>query len=136
MRGELVLSTSTLLGFLMTLARVAGVFVFVPIPGLGSRSNQARIVLSLCMAIALFPSWPRPSAELTGGELAGWLISEAALGIGIGLTVGFVLEGFYVGAQIMGLQAGYAYASTIDPNSQADSSVLVIFCELSVGLLF
>ena len=136
MRGELVLSTSTLLGFLMTLARVAGLFVFVPIPGMGSRSTQARIVLSLCMAMALFPNWPHPPADLPGGEIAGWLIAETALGIGIGLTVSFVLEGFYVAAQIMGLQAGYAYASTIDPNSQADSSVLVIFAEMAVGLLF
>ncbi|HLK49899.1 MAG TPA: flagellar biosynthetic protein FliR [Bryobacteraceae bacterium] len=136
MRGELVLSTSTLLGFLMTLARVGGLFVFVPIPGMGLRANQARIVLTLCIAIALFPNWPHPSAALSGAEMAGWLIDEAALGIGIGLTVGFVLEGFYVAAQIMGLQAGYAYASTIDPNSQADSSVLVIFAEMAVGLLF
>jgi flagellar biosynthetic protein FliR len=136
MRGELVLSTSTLLGFLMTLARVAGVFVFVPLPGIGSRSNQARVILSLSIAMALFPYWPQPMADLSGGQFAGWLITEAALGIGIGLTVGFVLEGFYVAAQIMGLQAGYAYASTIDPNSQADSSVLVIFAELAVGLLF
>jgi flagellar biosynthesis protein FliR len=136
MRGELVLSTSTLLGFLMTLARVAGVFVFVPLPGIGSRSNQARVILSLSIAMALFPYWPQPTVDLSGGQFAGWLITEAALGIGIGLTVGFVLEGFYVAAQIMGLQAGYAYASTIDPNSQADSSVLVIFAELAVGLLF
>ncbi len=136
MRGELVLSTSTLLGFLMTLARVAGVFVFVPIPGMSARSSQARVVLSVSIAMALFPYWPQPAADLSGGQLAGWLISEAALGIGIGLTVGFVLEGFYVAAQIMGLQAGYAYASTIDPNSQADSSVLVIFAELAVGMFF
>ena len=136
MRGDLLLSTSTLLGFLMTLARVAGVFVFVPIPGMGSRSNQARIVLSLSIAMVLFPIWPKPAADVSGGQLAGWLITEAALGIGIGLTVGFVLEGFYVAAQIMGLQAGYAYASTIDPNSQADSSVLVIFAEMTAGLLF
>src|SRR5579883_3320504 len=129
MRGELVLSTSTILGFLMTLARVAGIFVFVPIPGVSSRSNPARIVLSLSIAMALFPYWPKPAAEISGGALAGWLISEAALGIGIGLCVSFVLEGFYMAAQIMGLQAGYAYASTIDPNSAADSSVLVVFAE-------
>ena len=136
MRGELVLSTTTLIGFLLTLARVAGVFVFVPIPGMAARSNQARIVLSLSIAMVMFPSWPRPETDLAGGQLAGWLISEAALGIGIGLCVAFVLEGFYVAAQVMGLQAGYAYASSIDPNSQADSSVLVIFVEMAVGLLF
>ena len=136
MRGELVLSTATLIGFLLTLARVAGIFVFVPIPGMGQRANQARIVLSLSMAIVMFPEWPRPQADLSGGLLAGWLIAEAALGIGIGLCVAFVMEGFYVAAQVMGLQAGYAYASSIDPNSQADSSVLVIFVEMAAGLLF
>lgn len=136
MRGELVLSTATLLGFLLTLARVAGIFVFVPIPGMGSRSNQARVALSLSIAIALFPFWPTMEGEITGLLLAGWLISEAALGIGIGLAVAFILEGFYLAAQIMGLQAGYAYASTIDPASQADSSVLVIFAEMAAGLLF
>ena len=136
MRGELVLSTATLIGFLLTLARVAGVFVFVPIPGMGARSNQARIVLSLSIAIVLFPNWPKPEADLSGGLLAGWLVSEAVLGIGIGLCVAFILEGFYVAAQVMGLQAGYAYASSIDPNSQADSSVLVIFVEMAAGLLF
>jgi len=136
MRGELVLSTATLIGFLLTLARVAGIFVFVPIPGMGTRSTQARVVLSLCIAMVMFPSWPRPEADLSGGLLAGWLIAEAALGIGIGLCVAFILEGFYVAAQVMGLQAGYAYASSIDPNSQADSSVLVIFVEMAAGLLF
>src|SRR5581483_3519962 len=136
MRGDLVLSTATLLGFLLTLARVAGVFVFVPIPGLSARSSQARIVLSVSIAVVLFPYWPKLDADLSGWLLAGWLVSEAALGIGIGLSVAFLLEGFYVAAQIMGLQAGYAYASTIDPNSQADSSVLVIFAEMAAGLLF
>lgn len=136
MRGELVLSTATLIGFLLTLARVAGVFVFVPIPGMNSRANPARIFLSLTIAIALFPYWPKLDAELSGWLLAGWLISEAALGIGIGLSVAFLLEAFYVAAQVMGLQAGYAYASTVDPNSQADSGVLVIFMEMATGLLF
>jgi flagellar biosynthetic protein FliR len=136
MRGEVVLSTGTLLGFLLTLARVAGIFVFVPIPGMNSRSNPARIVLSLCVAMVMFPYWPKPETDLSGGVLAGWLIAEAALGIGIGLCVAFILEGFYVAAQIMGLQAGYAYASSIDPSTQADSGVLVIFAEMSAGLLF
>src|SRR5579884_4229971 len=101
MRGELVLSTATLIGFLLTLARVAGVFVFVPIPGMNSRANPARIFLSLTIAIALFPYWPKLDVELSGWLLAGRLISEAALGIGIGLSVAFVLEAFYVAAQVM-----------------------------------
>lgn len=136
MDADVTFTTATLLGFLLTLARVSGVFIFVPIPGIGSRSNAARVVLAMAITVALFPYWPHPEGAVTGGQLTGWLIAEAALGIGMGLAVSFVIEGFNVAAQIMGLQAGYAYSSTIDPNSQADSSVLVIFAELAAGLLF
>ena len=38
--------------------------------------------------------------------------------------------------QIIGLQAGYAYASTVDPTTQADSGILVVFSQLTGGLLF
>jgi flagellar biosynthesis protein FliR len=136
MHGELVLPTATLLGFLATLARVAGVFVFVPLPALHSGFDLARIMLSLSITVALFPYWPHVSADVTVGVLAVWMISEAALGIGIGLAVAFITEGFNVAAQIMGLQAGYGYASTIDPTTAADSTVLVIFSQLSGSLLF
>ncbi|HUI79928.1 MAG TPA: flagellar biosynthetic protein FliR [Bryobacteraceae bacterium] len=136
MGGELVLSTATLLGFLLTLARVAGVFVFVPLPGLTSGFAIARTLLALSMTMALYPYWPHVPGELSAGLLFVWMISEAALGIGIGLTVAFVTEAINVAAQVMGLQAGYAYASTVDPNTQADSTVLVLMGQLATGLLF
>jgi len=136
MGGDLTLSTATLLGFVVTLARVSGVFVFVPLPGMTSGFAIARTLLALSMTIALFPYWPHVSGELSAGLLTVWMISEAALGIGIGLTVAFVTEGFNVAAQVMGLQAGYAYASTVDPNTQADSTVLVLLAQLAAGLLF
>ena len=136
MHGELTLSTATLLGFLLTLARVAGIFVFVPLPGLKAGFEMARVVLSVTVTLALFPYWPHPTVTDPIGLLPIWMISEAALGIGIGLAVAFVMESFGVAAQVMGLQAGYAYASTIDPNTSADSSVLVIFSQLAAGLIF
>ena len=37
---------------------------------------------------------------------------------------------------MLGLQAGYAYASTIDPNTEADSGILLVFAQLMAGLLF
>jgi flagellar biosynthesis protein FliR len=136
MGGELILSVSTLLGFLLTLARVAGVFVFVPMPGLSNTLNPARVMITFAITIALFPQWPRITQSPSAGNLVMWLLVESSLGIGIGLAVSFVTEAFAVGAQIMGLQAGYAFATTFDPNSQADSSVLVIFTQLTAGMLF
>ncbi len=136
MHGELQLSTATLLGFLVTLARIGGVFVFLPLPGMKSGTEVARVVLSVCVTMALFPQWPQVSAEGSIGLLVVWMISEAALGIGIGLAVAFVTEALLVAAQTLGLQAGYAFASMVDPNTQADSGILVIFAQLAAGLLF
>jgi flagellar biosynthetic protein FliR len=136
MGGNLLISTATLLGFLLTLARVAGVFVFVPMPGIGGVVNPARVILAFGITIALFPLWPHITAYPTVGTLVMWLMVEAALGIGIGLAVAFVTEAFLLGAQAMSLQSGYGFASTFDPNTQADSGVVVVFMQIVSGLLF
>lgn len=136
MRGELVLSISTLLGFLLTLIRVGGVFIFVPLPGINSVISPARVILILSITISLYSEWPRIAATPSAGLFLLWMMVEAGLGLGIGLTVAFVSESLGVGAQMMGLPAGFGFASTIDPNTQADSTVLVIFSQLAAGLLF
>src|SRR5580658_9690922 len=136
MRGELVLSISTLLGFLLTLVRVSGVFIFVPLPGINSVLSPARVMLSMGITLALFPEWPRIAAAPSAGLFFWWIMAEAALGLGIGLTVAFVSESLGIGAQLMGVPAGFGFAATIDPNTQADSTVLVIFSQLAAGLLF
>jgi flagellar biosynthesis protein FliR len=136
MAGDGALSISTLLGFLLTLVRVSGVFVFVPVPGLKSAVDPARLLLILGVAIALFPVWPHPSDRVSAGVLASWIASESALGLGIGLAVAFAIEAFLVGAQVISLQAGYSFASTIDPTTQADSGVLIVFAQIAAALLF
>jgi flagellar biosynthesis protein FliR len=65
-----------------------------------------------------------------------WLFSEAAMGIAIGLLVSFVAEALTVGAQMLSLQAGYGYASVVDPNTQADSGILAMMAQITAGLLF
>lgn len=136
MRGELVLSISTLLGFLLTLIRVGGVFIFVPIPGINDLLSPARVILSLGITIALFPEWPQVAAVPSAGLFVMWVLIEAGLGLGIGLTIAFVTESLRVGAQMLGLPAGFGFAATIDPSTQADSTVLIVFTQLAAGLLF
>jgi flagellar biosynthesis protein FliR len=136
MDSRLVFPIPVLLGFLLTLVRVAGAFTFVPLPGIRAGFESARVVLSVTVAIALFSSWPQVRADVSPVIFLIWVVSEAVLGIGIGLAASFISESLAVGAQVMGLQAGYAYASTIDPSSQSDSTVLVVLAQLVAGLLF
>jgi len=109
MAGSDFWSISTLLGFLLTLMRIGGVFVFVPVPGFKSAVDPARIILIGGMTIALAPVWPHPPADTSAGLFVLWMMSEAALGIGIGLAVAFALEAFTMGAQMIGLQAGFSF---------------------------
>ncbi|HEY3839548.1 MAG TPA: flagellar biosynthetic protein FliR [Bryobacteraceae bacterium] len=126
-----------LLGFLLVLARVAGVFVFVPLPGVTASPVAARIVLSFAITLCLLPLWP-PIGGLdhSFARLAGFIVSDAGVGMVLGLTVAFATEAMKIAAQAAGLQAGFGYASTIDPNTSADSSLLPAISELFAGLLF
>jgi flagellar biosynthetic protein FliR len=137
MRADVAIPYSALFGFALVLTRMAGVFTFVPLPGAQAGPSLPRIILAVSTALALSSRWPPvDSSALTPALLASLILAEAAIGILIGLAVGVVSDTFAMAAQIMSLQSGYSYASTIDPTSQADSQVLVIAAQLLAGLLF
>jgi flagellar biosynthetic protein FliR len=133
---ELTLAPGTLFSFLLVLARVGGALSFVPLPGFKTSPQIVRAVLGVAFTLALASRWPNVAVASGPAALAGQLICEAAVGIAVGIAVAVVLETLAMAAQILGLQAGYAYASTIDPNSEADSGVLLVLAQLIAGMLF
>ncbi|MBM3783157.1 MAG: flagellar biosynthetic protein FliR [Acidobacteria bacterium] len=123
------------LSFALILCRTASLFVFLPIPGIRSALELPRLLLAVLFAVLLTP-FSKPAAIPT---IPGMLIaagSEALLGLALGLCVGLILEGLQLGGQIIGLQAGFSYASTIDPASEADSAILQVLFTLAGSLLF
>ena len=137
MSDNVTLSAGALYGFLLVLARVGGSLIFVPLPGVKSAPEAARIALALGFTLALYGQWPVVRTDaVTVAALAGWALAEAAVGLAIGVSVTIALEAFTLAAQVLGLQAGYAYASTIDPNTEADSGILLVFAQLMSGMLF
>jgi flagellar biosynthetic protein FliR len=133
----LEISLGTLYAFLLVLARVSGFIVFLPIPGFRNTLDAVRVVLAVAITLALSPVWPAlPNATPSLAQLTGWAFSEAGFGLAAGLAVAFLTETFQIAAQVAGFQAGYGFASTIDPNSEADSSVMQVLASLFTGLLF
>ncbi len=130
------LSLGTLYGFVLVLARISGALVFVPMPGMKSVADPARAAFALGFSVALMPLWPIIPPPYGAARLAGWAVAEAAVGMSIGVAVAIVMEAFTLGAQVLALQAGYAFATTIDPNTEADSGVLLVFAQLVSGMLF
>jgi flagellar biosynthetic protein FliR len=137
MPGSLTINLSTLYSFLLVLARVAGTFVFVPIPGIKDAPQAARIVGAVALTLGLYSKWPAvDAAGMSTGRVVGFAISEAAFGITVGVAVAFLTEALTFAAQVVSTQAGFSYASTVDPTTQADSSVMAVFAQLGAGLLF
>jgi flagellar biosynthetic protein FliR len=136
MRSEFAVNFSLLHSFLLVLARVAGAFIFVPLPGVKNAPEMSRAVLILAIAMALYPVWPHVSGEPVLSTWLGSVVVEATFGLCIGLLVGFIAEVLVVFGQIAGLQAGYSFASTVDPSTQADSTILTVLAESMGSLLF
>jgi len=138
MHAELTFPLATLQAFLLALARVSGAIVFVPIPGFSAGPDTSRIVLALALTWALFPAWPvlPVTATLAVGPMVTSIAMETFLGVSVGLVVAFLLEGVQLAAQTLGLQAGYSYASTVDPTTQADTTTLQLMAQLLAGTLF
>jgi flagellar biosynthetic protein FliR len=137
MQSSAAIAPAILFGFLLTLARVSGVVAFLPLPGIRNSPDMTRVSLALSMTICLAPVWPAPPAANPGMiTITMWMISEATFGILLGLLVSTIVEAFQLAAQVLGFQAGFSYASAIDPGSQADSTVLQIFAQLLAASLF
>jgi len=137
MHADAAIHASQLYGFLLVLARMAGVFIFLPLPGFKAGPDAAKIGLALALTFALFSRWPvsqpAPSSMV---QLTGWMLAEAGIGLATGLAVSFVIEWLVMAAQAISTQAGFAYASTVDPNTEADSGVLLVFAQLAASMLF
>jgi len=137
MHAEPLFSYATLFGFLFTLARVSCMFALLPLAAFKSAPESAKIVLSLALTLILFPEWKTPvSVDASVGRLVVGIAGEAAMGVTIGLALAIVMEVFQVAAQVVSLQAGFGFASTIDPTTNADSTVLLTLAQITAGLLF
>jgi flagellar biosynthetic protein FliR len=139
MRADAFLGAGILPGFLWTLARVAGVFAFLPLAAFRATPEPVKVVLSLAFTAMLWPLWRAQAAALPAFSMpviVAGMVGEAALGLGIGIAVAIALELFSAAAQMVSLQAGFGFASTIDPTSGADSTALITGAQVTAGLLF
>jgi flagellar biosynthetic protein FliR len=137
MPAELTLEMGTALGGLLVLIRLSGMFVFVPIPGLRLVPAPIRVCCAVLLTLALFSTHPAalPAAPSAGAFLL-IMIGEFSLGLMAGIIAGFLGDLLVLTVQTFALQAGYSYASSIDPNSEADSNVLQSLAQLVSTLLF
>lgn len=122
--------------------RVAGFVFLAPIPYLRAAPVQMKIGLSVLLAFLLLPGHRAHSMipeTATLDRVAMAMAGECLLGLAVSLTaallLGVVLEVFVLASRLVGLNAGFGYVSTVDPNTQADSGILDVMGGLLAALV-
>lgn len=124
-----------LLPFGLLLCRTSVLIALMPLPGVRNALEVHRLLLAVLLAALLTPFAPAiPVPSLA--KLLVFATAEATLGAALGLSIALIQEGIQLGAQFIGMQAGFAYASTIDPTSEADSAILQVLLTLASSLAF
>jgi len=137
MQNDSLLGYDVIFGFLFTLARVSSVIAFLPLGAFRGAPEAPKILLSVGLTLILWPQRRTGTFDhVSIARLTAGISGEVAIGLAIGLCVAIVLEVFQVAAQSVSLQAGFAFASTFDPNSGADSTVLLTLANLTASLIF
>jgi flagellar biosynthetic protein FliR len=128
---------------LLVAMRVAGLMTFAPFFGNSALPNTVKATLTIALTALLLPLYavsPAPETA-SAASWAAMALSEAAVGLMMGLAVQFVFDGMELAGQIIGFQFGFSLVNVIDPNSNVEITVLstyhvfvtlVIFMELGV----
>jgi len=116
--------------------RLSAMLVFLPLPGYKSLPAAARVFFALSLGVVLAVSAPPSVYEARlGSDVAARLLADVLTGVSIGLVSTLVVEAFTFSGQVISVQAGFSYASTIDPFSDSDSGILPSVFSLAANLL-
>ncbi len=119
---------SQLAPFLLTVFRLAGLFIFAPVLASTMVPARFRVLLVFMMGVALHPT---VSPEIPAGLLpidvvgaAPLLVREALIGFVVGVIAAIPMLSLEMSGVIAGQQMGLGLARVYNPDTDADSDVL------------
>jgi flagellar biosynthesis protein FliR len=116
--------------------RVGGVMTFAPFFGSDAIPARVKACFTIVLTAMLYAVCPVPEMQLS---ISGWTrmaITEAAVGLMMGLSVQLVFEGMQLAGQLAGAQLGFSLAAIIDPITNIDTPVLAVLHQTIAMLIF
>jgi flagellar biosynthetic protein FliR len=114
--------------------RVSGLVLFAPFFGHAAIPARIKACIVVLITVLLYPSLSPSMAHRTWSPMT--LCSELIIGLAVGLTTQGVFEAAMFGGQILSVQMGYSLVNIIDPTSQIESTVMSVFHQTIVLLIF
>jgi len=125
--------------FFLILSRYLGMMILTPVFGSRVIFYQAKVLIALTLTVFSFPlvlgMYPAPFPENNLLVIVE-IISEASIGLFMGLAVFLVFSAVQLGGQIIDMRMGFRIANVIDPFSGANSPVIGQLKNIFVTLIF
>ncbi|MEC9374630.1 MAG: flagellar biosynthetic protein FliR [Planctomycetota bacterium] len=115
--------------FFATLARMSGIFIFAPLLSSAMIPTQVKVILSIAMAFAVYPTIDHATwmTTLSGLDIVGLIpliFGEALIGFTVGLLATIPVLSIQMGGLLMGQQMGLGIASIFNPALESDGDVV------------
>lgn len=132
-----LLTTNTVVAFLLVLFRIAGMLVSAPLFNMRSIPMQAKVGLAFATALLLFPFHAAQlviPADLIQFTLLA--LQETVIGLLIGFAANLIFVALQMAGEFISFQMGLSVANVLDPVSQTQVPVLGQFFFYFAALIF
>lgn len=116
--------------------RVSGLMLFAPFFGSMAIPPKLKAAFVVAMSILLYPVL---SSRLMMPALSHWpmlVIRELLIGAAIGIASNLVFDAVQMAGQLLSTQMGFSLVNLLDPQTQADSTVIAMFHQTIAMLIF
>jgi len=123
-------------GLLSISVRLTGLMLFAPFFGSVVIPARVKAILVLALTLLLYPSIGH---SIGTHPMAQWpllVFMEFLIGVGMGIATNVVFEAVQMTGQMLGVQMGYSLVNILDPQTQVDTTVIALFYQSIVMLLF
>lgn len=116
--------------------RLTGLMLFAPFFGSTAIPARVKAILVLGLTAMLYPLLSSKMPHVLVSQWPMLIFSELLIGVALGIATNIVFDGVQMAGQILSVQMGYSLITILDPQTQADSTVVATFHQLIALLIF
>jgi flagellar biosynthetic protein FliR len=130
------IAATQLVGYVLVMCRVGGLFVLAPIFSGKMIPTQAKVIVAGAISFALEPMVVSGVTIPTGVEVVPLIMKELLVGLAFALSLGVVAAGLQAAASIMDTMIGFSFAQLVDPLTQAETAIIGQLYSLFAVIVF
>lgn len=123
-------------GLLSIAVRLSGLMLFAPFFGSSVIPYRVKAGLVIALTLLLFPAVGPGIGPCAIMDWPILVFRELLIGAGMGIATNLVFDAAQMAGQILGVQMGFSLVNILDPQTLVDTTVISVFYQSIVMLLF